>query len=150
MLPPHIFISILIQCMSMVQCLNKANLRDLIAPSGLVILNDIQIKFSARGTSKFDRWPRKTIGKLFYAPWNYVCHLVAIDDFKLQLSSRNVQIGAKLSIFFASFHSHLWHDFVAIYEFKLELQSGNAQFVSKPLIFQPVWPWNLTGDLIEK
>ena len=40
---------------------NKANLRDLIAATGLVISNWIQIViFSARVTVKFDGWPRKT------------------------------------------------------------------------------------------
>ena len=48
---------------------NKANLKDIIAATGLVILNeiqiDIQIDFSARVTLTFDRWHRKTIGHLF-------------------------------------------------------------------------------------
>ena len=48
--------------------LNKANLRDLLAATGLVTLlkNWIQIvDFSARVTLKFDGWPRKIIGHLF-------------------------------------------------------------------------------------
>ena len=40
------------------------------------------------------------------------------------------------------------HHFITISEFKLELQSGNAQFGSKLAIFCPVWPWNLTDDLV--
>ena len=40
--------------------LNKANLRDLIAATGLVMWNWIQIMdFSARVTLKFDGWPRE-------------------------------------------------------------------------------------------
>ena len=40
---------------------NKANLRDLIAATGLVISNWIKIvNFYARVTVKFDGWPRKT------------------------------------------------------------------------------------------
>ena len=46
---------------------NKANLRNLIAATGLVILNRIQIvDFAASVTVKFDGWPRKTIGHFFY------------------------------------------------------------------------------------
>ena len=79
--------------------LNKANLRDLIAGTSLVILNKIQIDFSADVTLKFDRWPWKTIGNPFHAPKSYVCHFIAIHDCKLKLSSGNAQIGAKSSIF---------------------------------------------------
>ena len=45
---------------------NKANLRDLIAATGLVILLklDSNRRFSARVTLTFDGWPRKTIGHL--------------------------------------------------------------------------------------
>ena len=146
---------------------NKANLRDLIAATGLVILlkfdpnhrffvpcdlkiwwmtlennrapllyymklcasfqihrwietevtvrkRSIRVKigdFLSCVTLKFDGWPWKTIGHLFYATPSFV------------------------------------HHFKSIGEFKLELQSGNAQFGSKSAIFCPVWPWNLTDDL---
>ena len=47
--------------------LNKANLRDLIAATGLVISNWIQIvNFSARVTVKFDGWPKKNNSALLY------------------------------------------------------------------------------------
>ena len=65
----------------------------------------------SRVTLKFNGWPWKTIGHLFYATPSFVQH------------------------------------FVAIGEFKLELQSGNAQFGSKSIILCPVWPWNLTDNL---
>ena len=45
------------------------------------------IDFSARVTLRFDRWLRKTIGNLFRAPRRYVCHVIAIYEFKLELSS---------------------------------------------------------------
>ena len=146
---------------------NKANLRDLIAATGLVILLkfdpnhwffspcDLEIwcmtsknnrapllyyiklcvsfqihrwiqtevtlrkrsiwvkigNFLSRVTLKFDGWPSKTIGHLFYATSRFVYH------------------------------------FVPIGEFKLELQSGNAQFGSNSTIFRAVRPWNLTDDL---
>ena len=69
---------------------NKANLRDLIAATGLVISNWIQIvNFSARMTVKFDGWPCKTIGHLFYATSSFVHLFVPIGEFKLQLQSGN-------------------------------------------------------------
>ena len=48
--------------------LNKANLRDLIAATGLVILLkfDPNHRFLSLVTLKFDGWPWKTIGHLFY------------------------------------------------------------------------------------
>ena len=80
--------------------MNKANLRDLIAATGLVIWNWIQIiNFSARVTVKFDGWPQKTIGHLFYATLSFVHHFVAIDEFKLELQSGNAQSGSNSTIF---------------------------------------------------
>ena len=148
---------------------NKANLRDLIAATGLVILLkfdpnhrffspcDLEIwwmtsknfrahflyyiklcasfqshgwiqtgvtvrkrsirvqigNFLSRLTLKFDRWPWKTIGHIFYLASSFV------------------------------------HHFIAIGQFKLELQSGNAHFGSKSMFFCPVWPWNFT-DYLDK
>ena len=81
---------------------NKANLRDLIAATGLVISNWIQIvNFSARVTVKFDGWPCKTIGHLFYATSSFVHNFVPIGEFKLELQSGNAQSGSKSTIFLA-------------------------------------------------
>ena len=78
---------------------NKANLRDLIAATGLVISNWIQIvKFSARVTLKYNGWPCKTIGHLFYTTSSCVHHFKSIGEFKLDLQSRNAQFGSKLVI----------------------------------------------------
>ena len=54
----------------------------------------------SRMTLKFDRWPWKTIGLLFYATSSFVHHFVAISEFKLELQSVNPQCGSKLAIFF--------------------------------------------------
>ena len=85
-------------------------------------------------TLKFDGWPRKTTGHLFYATLSFVHHFKAIGDFKLELQSRNAPFGSKSAIFLsrvtlkfdgwhwknnrtpllwcfklcASFHSHWW------------------------------------------
>ena len=125
--------------------INKANLRDLIAATGLVILLELDLNrrffspcdldiwwmtpknnrapllcyfklftsfrshwwiqtgvtvrkrliwvkidaFFSRVTLKFDGWPSKTIGHLFYVISSFVQHFVAIDEFKLDLQSGN-------------------------------------------------------------
>ena len=80
---------------------NKANLRDLIAATGLVISNWIQIvNFSACVTLKFDGWPKKTIGHVFYTMSSFVNHFKSIAEFKLELQSGNAQFGSILAIFF--------------------------------------------------
>ena len=114
---------------------------------------------------KFDVWPWKTIGHLYYATSSSMHHFVAIGEFKLELQSGNAQFGSKSMIFLAvwPWHFDVWpwktighlfyatssfvHHFVAIGDFKLELQSGNAQFGSNLTSFRAVWPWNLTDDL---
>ena len=42
--------------------------------------------FLSRVTLKFDGWPSKTIGHLFYVPWSFVHHFIAI---KLELQFGN-------------------------------------------------------------
>ena len=44
-------------------------------------------------TLKYDRWPWKTIGHLFYATWSFVHHFVATGELKLELWSGNGWIG---------------------------------------------------------
>ena len=100
--------------------------------------------FLTRVTLKFDGWPWKTIGHLFYVASNFVHHLTAISEFKLELQSGNVQFWSKSTIFFShvTLQCHVWpwktighlffttssfvHHFVAIGDVKLELHSGNA------------------------
>ena len=70
---------------------NKANLRDLIAATGLAILFklDSNRRFFSRVTSKFDGGPRKTIGHFLCATLSCLHHFVAIGEFKVQLQSGN-------------------------------------------------------------
>ena len=121
--------------------------------------------FLPRVTLKFNGWPWKTIGILFYFASSFMHHFITIGEFKLKLQSGNAQLGSKSTIFLYRMTlkfeewpwktiGHLFHatssfmdHFVAIGEFKLELQSGNAQFGSKSTIFRAVWPWNLMDDL---
>ena len=53
----------------------------------------------SRVTLKFDGWPWKTIGHLFYAISSFVQHFVAIGEFKLELQSGNAQSGSNSTIF---------------------------------------------------
>ena len=53
----------------------------------------------SRVTLKFDGWPCKTIGHLFYATSSFVHHFIPIGEFKLKLQSGNAQFGSKSTIF---------------------------------------------------
>ena len=57
------------------------------------------INFWSPVTLKFDEWPWKTIGHLFYATSSIVHHFTAICGFKFKLQSGNAQFGSKLVIF---------------------------------------------------
>ena len=157
--------------------LNKANLRDLIAVTGLVISNWIQtvdflaqnwiqtVDFSARVTLQFDGWPWKTIVHLFYTTSSCVHHLIHWWS-QTGVTVRRRSIRVKIGIFFVPCDLEIWrmtlkinrapllsfvHHFIAIGKFKMELQSGNAEFGSKSAIFFcSVWPLNLTNDLEKK
>ena len=48
---------------------------------------------------KFDGWPWKTIGHLFYTTPSFVHHFKSIGELKLKLQSGNTQFGSKLAIF---------------------------------------------------
>ena len=97
----------------------------------------------SRVTLKYDGWPWKTIGHLFYATLSFVHHFIAIVEFKLGLQSRNAQIGQNwrfLSRVTLKFDGWSWktigllsyatssleHQFITICEFKLKLRSGNG------------------------
>ena len=49
--------------------------------------------FLSCATLKFDTWPWKTLGHLFYATWSFVYHFVEIGEFKLELQSKNAKFG---------------------------------------------------------
>ena len=146
---------------------NKANLRDLITATGLVIFLkfDPNHRFSARMTLKFDGWPRKIIGHLFYTTSSFVHHFKSIGEFKLLNSGQNWRFLSRVT---SKFYGWPWktigylfystssfaHHFKAMGEFKLKLLSGNAQFGSKLEFFLSRvtfkfdrWPWKTKGHL---
>ena len=57
--------------------------------------------FFSRVTSKFDVWPWKTIGHLFYATSSFVHHFIAIGEFKLEFKVRKRPIWVKFDDFFS-------------------------------------------------
>ena len=120
--------------------------------------------FESRATLKFDIWPCKTIGHLFYATSSFAHHFIPIGEIKFELQSVIAQFGSKSTLFEPCVldilqinlknnrvsllcYFKLWEYFVPIGEFKLELQSVNAQFWSNSTIFRAVRPWNLMDDL---
>ena len=65
---------------------NKANLRDLIAATGLEILFKIGFKSSIDDL-------KKTIGQRLYTTLSIVHHFKAIGEFKLELQSGYANLG---------------------------------------------------------
>ena len=99
---------------------NKANLRDLIAATGLVTLLklDSNRRFFARVTLKFDGWLRKIIRHVFHITSSFVYHFRSISEFKLELQSGNAQSGSNSMIFLAVWPCNLTYD--------LEQQQGTS------------------------
>ena len=50
--------------------------------------------FFSRVTLKFNVWPWKTLGHLFYVASSFVQHSITIGEFKLELQSGNAQFGS--------------------------------------------------------
>ena len=63
--------------------------------------------FYSRVTLKFDGWPSKTIGHLFFALSSFVHHFVAIGEFKLELQSGDI-IWVKIDDFFRPCDLLIW------------------------------------------
>ena len=80
---------------------NKANLRDLIAATNLVILLKLDSNRWFFSLCDLKIWwiPPKIIGHLFYTTSSFVHHFKAISEFKLELQSGNAQFGSKSAIF---------------------------------------------------
>ena len=92
--------------------LNKANLRDLIAATGLVILLKLDSNRRFFSLCDLEIWwmTQKTIGHLFYATSSLVQHFVAIGEFKLELQSGNAQSRSNSTIFRAVWPWNLTDD----------------------------------------
>ena len=135
----------------------KANLTDFIAATSLVILNEIQIHFSACVTLKFDRWAWKNNRAPLRCHFNLCVsfhnHLWIQTGVTVQKHYTQVKIINFSAYVTSKFDGWPWHIkgflvygtscfvhyFAAICELKLDLKSANAQFGSKLLIFHPLW-----------
>ena len=71
-------------------------------------------------TLKFDGWPSKTIGHLFYATSSFVQHFVAIGELKLELQCGNAQFG-HIRWFFEPCDLEIW---------QMTLKNNRAPFLS--------------------
>ena len=59
-------------------------------------------------TLKFDGWPWKMIGHLFYTTSSFVHHFKSIGVLKLKLQARNAQFGSKNRQFFVPCDLEIW------------------------------------------
>ena len=59
-------------------------------------------------TLKFNEWPRKTIGHLFYTMSSFVHHFESIGEFKMELQFWNAEFGSKFAIFFVPCNIEIW------------------------------------------
>ena len=125
-------------------------------------------------TLKFDWWPRKIIGHLFYITSIFVHHLKPLGEFELQLLSGNAQFGSKSVIFCpvwpwnsmqwmtlknnrdpllyyinlcASFQSHRWiQTKVTVRKHSIRVKTGDL--LSRVTLKFDGWPWKTIGHLV--
>ena len=122
-------------------------------------------------TLKFDGWPKKTIGYLFYTTFSFVHHFIVIGEFKLKLQSGNAKFGSKSMIFLAvwpwnltddleknrarllccfklcaSFHSHWWIQ-TGVTVRKRPIWVKIDDFFSRVTLKFNRWPWRTIGIL---
>ena len=94
-------------------------------------------------TLKFNGWPRKIIGHLFYTTSSFVHHFKSIGEFKLELQSRNAQFGSKSMILFScvtlKFDEWLWKTIAGLPTSKILF----PYFVEKISVFWVTFPYPL-------
>ena len=129
-------------------------------------------RFLLRLMLKFDGWPWKTIGQIYYATSIFVHHFIAISELKLALESGNSQFGSKLGDFFvpygfeiwwmtlknnraprlcyfklcASFHSHQWIQ-AGVTAQKRPMRGKIGDFLSRVTLKFDGWPWKTISHL---
>ena len=149
---------------------NNANLRcNIKLCASFEIHRSIRLKiadFLSCVTLKFDGWPWKIIGHLFYTTLSFVQYFKAIGIFKLELQSGNPQFGSKLATFLsrvtlkidewpwknkaprlyniklcASFEIHLWSQtWDTVRKRSIRVKIGD--FWSRVTWKFDGWPWN--------
>ena len=82
--------------------LNKANLRDLIAATGLVILLKLDLNHRFFSPCDLGIWwmtQKNTIGHLFYATLSFLHHFIAIGEYKTGVTVRKPLIWVNIDAF---------------------------------------------------
>ena len=122
-------------------------------------------------TLKFDRWPCKIIGLVFYAALSFVHYFIAVGQFKLKLNSVNAQIGLKSNFFVPcdleiwrmtfknnstpflcyfklceSFHRHLWIQ-TGVTDRKCQIRAKISNSLSCVTLKFDGWSWKTIGHL---
>ena len=90
------------------------------------------IIFFSGVTLKFDEWPWKTIGYLFYATSNLMHHFIAICELKMEIQSWNAQFG-KSMIFLAVWPWNLTDDLENQYSTSLNIHQALC-IISSPYL----------------
>ena len=146
--------------------LNKANLRDLIAATGLVILLKFDPIHRFFSLCDLEIWcmtlKNNTAPLLYYIKLcvSFQIHRWIQIKVTVRKRSSRVKISNFLSCVTLKFDGWTWktighlyyttssfvHHFIPIGDFKFQLQSGYAQIGSKSTIFLAVWPRNFTDD----
>ena len=119
-------------------------------------------------TLRFDGWPWKTIGNLFYTTSSFVHHFKSTVEFKLELQSENTQFGSKLVTLFVPCDFEIWWMTLKnnrapfLYYIKLctsfqshgWVQTGDTVckrsirvFLSRLTLKFDRWPWKSIGHL---
>ena len=88
---------------------NKANLRDLLAATSLIILLKLDSNRQFFSLCDLEIWwmTSKTIGHFFYTMSSFVHHFKSIGECKLELQSGNTQFGLKCPVWPWNFSSIL-------------------------------------------
>ena len=133
----------------------------------------IQIdNFLSHMTLKFDGWPWKTIGHLFYVASSFMHHFIAMGEFKVNLQVENAQFGSKWAIYcpvwhwffmrmtlrnnrapllccfklYASFHSYRWIKTKVKFQ-KRSIRVKIGDFLSHMTLKFDGWSWKTIGHL---
>ena len=124
-------------------------------------------RFFSRVTLKFEGWPLKTIGNLFFATASFVQHYVAIGEFKLSYSPETPNLGqiqwilelCHLEIWrmtlennrapllgiiklYASFHHHMW------IQTGVTVRKLLSWVVTSVTLTLDLWPWPFAWTLL--
>ena len=97
-------------------------------------------RFFSRVTLKFDLWPWKTIGNLFYATSSFVYHFIAIGEFKLELQSGNPNLG-QIRHFLELCDLEIW---------RMTLKNNRAPFLCYFKLCASFHWWIQTGVTVRK